>query len=310
MQTATPLSRLGRKLQDSFLPVRRMLSRAVLVYEERHFRDVAVEGLYSALAAEAKKLRTELKSLEERAIIRLDILMEELWRRMEGVGARQATEIQRLSARLDHLQEKTAGQVPEFQRLAAQMAQAQTMAEEVAAIRLSGGSAAPDPAARWEAYVKEFHALEPVADLTAGGFGEVATTAGLAVYVVDGDPVQHLRGVADGSLGGAFCGEVPENRLGDLMAQLARVLRPGGVAIFETSDAAPPGLSAAASAAGLDIEDNGSTLPIEGRLGGVSAELSDPALREIAHGINGLVARLNDVLYGPQEHGLVARRPG
>jgi hypothetical protein len=94
------------------------------------------------------------------------------------------------------------------------------------------------------------------------------------------------------------------------MAELARVLRPGGVAIFETSDAAPPGLSAAASAAGLDIEDYGSTLPIEGRLGGVSAELSDPALREIAHGINGLVARLNDVLYGPQEHGLVARRPG
>jgi len=42
----------------------------------------------------------------------------------------------------------------------------------------------------------------------------------------------------------------------------------------------------------------------------VSAELSDPALREIALGINGLVARLNDVLYGPQEHGLVARRPG
>jgi hypothetical protein len=94
------------------------------------------------------------------------------------------------------------------------------------------------------------------------------------------------------------------------MAELARVLRPGGVAIFETSDATPPGLSAAASAAGLDIEDNGSTLPLDGRLGGVSAELSDPALREIALGINGLVARLNDVLHGPQEHGLVARRPG
>ena len=33
-----------------------MLSRAVLVYEERHFREVAVEGVYSALAAEGKKL--------------------------------------------------------------------------------------------------------------------------------------------------------------------------------------------------------------------------------------------------------------
>ncbi|MCW3045089.1 MAG: hypothetical protein JWL57_3247 [Actinobacteria bacterium] len=288
-----------------------MLSRAVLVYEERHFRDVAVEGVYSALAAEARKLRIELKSLEERAIIRLDILMEELWRRMEGVGARQATEIQRLSARLDDLQAQSAGRVPEFQRLAAQMAEAQAMAAEVAAIRLSGGSAAPDPTARWEAYVKELQGFEPVADLTAaGGFLEVASTAGLAAYVVDGDPVQHLRSVADGTLGGAFCGEVPEQRVADLMAELSRALRPGGVAIFETSDAVPPALSVAARAAGLDIEDNGSSLPLDGRLGGVSEELSDPALREIALGINGLVGRLNDVLHGPQEHGLVARRPG
>src|ERR1700704_1334032 len=127
-----------------------MLSRAVLVYEERHFRDVAVQGVYGALAAEGKKIRIELKSLEERAIIRLDTLMEELWRRMEGVGARQATEIQRLSARIDHLQAQSAGQVPDFQRLAAQMAEAQAMAAEVAAIRLSGGSTASDPAARWE----------------------------------------------------------------------------------------------------------------------------------------------------------------
>jgi hypothetical protein len=287
-----------------------MLSRAVLVYEEKHFRDVAVDGVYSALATEAKKLRGELKSLEERAIIRLDILMEELWRRMEGVGARQATEIQRLSARLDDLQSQSAGQVSEFQRLAAQMAEAQAMAEEVAAIRISGGSAAPDPAARWEAYVKEFHGLEPVADLTeAGGFLEVASTAGLAAYVVDGDPVQHLRSVEDGSLGGAFCGEVPEHSIPDLMAELSRALRPGGVAIFETSDAVPPALCLAARAAGLDVEDNGLTLTLD-RLGSVSAELSDPALREIALGINGLVGRLNDVLYGPQEHGIVARRPG
>ena len=69
-------------------------------------------------------------------------------------------------------------------------------------------------------------------------------------------------------------GETPRRYAPESMA--------GGVAIFETSDASPPGLSAAASAAGLDIEDNGngSTLPLDGRLGGVSAELSDPALRE------------------------------
>src|ERR1700704_1512188 len=211
MRTPTSLARLGGKLQDSLLPVRRMLSRAVLVYEERHFREVAVEGVYGALAAEGRKLRSELKSLEERAIIRLDILMEELWRRMEGVGARQATEIQRLSARIDHLQEQSAGQVPELQRLAAQMAEAQAMASEVAAIRLAGGSAAPDPGTRWEAYAKELQGFEPVVDLTrGGGFLEVAATAGLAAFAVDGDPVQHLRGVEDGSLGGAFFGGGPE----------------------------------------------------------------------------------------------------
>jgi hypothetical protein len=289
-----------------------MLSRAALVYEERHFRDVAVNGVYSALAAEGKRLRAELKSLEERAIIRVDTLMEELWRRMEGVGARQATEIQRLSARLDDMASQTAGQVPEIRRLAEQMAGVQTMAAEVAAIRLAGGSPALDPAPRWEAYVKQFQGLEPVADLAGGqhGFLEAARIAGVAAYAADGDPIEHLAGVADRSLGGAFCGELPGARVDDLMAGLARTLRPGGVAIFETSEAAPPGLAAAARAAGLEMEDNGSSLPLNGRLAGVSAELSDPALREIALGINGLVARLNDVLYGPREHGLIARRPG
>ncbi len=288
-----------------------MLSRAALVYEERHFRDVAVNGVYAALATEAKKLRGELKSLEERAIIRVDTLMEELWRRMEGVGARQATEIQRLAARMNHLEAQTDGQLPEIRRLATQMAEAQRMAAEVAAIRTPGGSA-PDAAARWEASVKQLHGLGPVADLAGGrgGFLEAARSAGLAAYAVDGDPLRHLEGVADESLGGAFCGRTHNSGIGDLMAGLARTLRPGGVVIFDTSDAVPLDLLAAARAAGFEVEDNGSALPVEARLAGVSPELSDPTLREIALGINGLVAQLNNVLYGPTEHGLVARRPG
>lgn len=286
-----------------------MLSRAALVYEERHFRDVAVAGVYTALAAEAKKLRGDLKSLEERAIIRLDTLMEELWRRMEGVGARQATEIQRLSARLDTLQQQSAGQMPEILRLAAQMAEAQAMAAEVAAMRLSGGGVAPDPTARWEAYAKEFQGFDPVVDLSGGGgFLETATKAGLPVYATDGDPVAHLLGVEEGSLGGAFCGELGNVSTGELMAGLVRGLRPGGIAIFETSDAASPRLLAEARASGLQIEDNGSSPPPNGRLANVSVELTDPALREIAAGINALVARLNNVLYGPREHGVMVRR--
>ena len=111
---------LGRKLlQDALLPLRRTLSRAALVYEERHFRDIAVNDVYNELEAEATKLQADLKSLEERVIIRVDTLMEELWRRMEGVGARQATEIQRLAAQVEELRARTEAQLAEIQRLAA-----------------------------------------------------------------------------------------------------------------------------------------------------------------------------------------------
>jgi len=110
---------LGRKLlQDALLPLRRTLSRAALVYEERHFRDIAVNDVYNELEAEATKLQADLKSLEERVIIRVDTLMEELWRRMEGVGARQATEIQRLAAQVEDLRARTEAQLAEIQRLA------------------------------------------------------------------------------------------------------------------------------------------------------------------------------------------------
>ena len=343
MRTGTPksrpgLSHLGKKLQDSVLPVRRMLSRAALVYEERHFRDVAVDGVYSALAAEGKKIRAELKSLEERAIVRVDILIEELWRRTEGVGARHATEIQRLAASLSRLQSQTAAQISELQHVAAQMAEAQQLAAEVARLRIRGGAAPAEGRSRWEPLIKHFQGLEPVAHLGCGqgDFLDLALSFDLAAYGVDPDPeavarcreagldarqsdvVEHLRAVEPGSLGGAFCSRTVDHlrdgSLGDLMVAVAGALRPGGVAIFEAPDAIShqPAdlLAAAARASGLEIDDAGSPYPPDSRMPGVSPDLSDPSLREIAHGINTLVAQLNDVLYGPQDHALVARRPG
>ena len=52
----------------------------------------------------------------------------------------------------------------------------------------------------------------------------------------------HLAGLGDESLGGVFCSQVvehlPPDLLPTLMEQIARVLRPGGVAVVETPNPA------------------------------------------------------------------------
>ncbi|HEU5001818.1 MAG TPA: hypothetical protein VFW71_03440 [Actinomycetota bacterium] len=131
-------SLLSQRVRDALLPARRLLSRAVLVYEERHFRELAVGALYGALAAEAGRLRDEVRALEERVIMRVDIVLEELWRRTEGVGARQATELQRLAARVAELEAQGSAQAPELERLARQMAEVHRLAGEVGALRAGG----------------------------------------------------------------------------------------------------------------------------------------------------------------------------
>ena len=269
---ATP-AQMRRRLQAGLLPVRRMLSRAVLVYEERHFRDIAVGAVYAALASEARKIRDEMIDLEERVVLRVDILMEELWRRTEGVGARQATEVQRLAARLSELATRTEVAVPELHRLAVQMAEAHRLAGEAAG--LACGEASPGPG--------------PVSDLDQLE-----------------DPTAHLAGLPEGSLGAArslagAAALAPEDQ-GALVTALARALRPGGAALF--GRAGPDGpLAGLAREAGLQVEESHTP-----EAGLVNAELADPALRLIAETINALADQLNQARRA-QGALLVVRKP-
>lgn len=330
-----------------------MISRAALVYEERHFRELAVRGVQNALQTEAIKLRDDLRSLEERVILRADIVLEELWRRTEGAGARQATALQRLAGRVDDLELAGSVQAPELARLANQMAEVHRLATEVAEIRRSaeagGGGAAsgtiadelsrslPAPVQRLEPYLKFFEVGPPVVDLAPGQseFVRLATEAGLAASGLpssSGDALEYLGSVEPGSLGGIFCPSLVDgldlDTIGELLLLVAQALVPGGVAVIESANPAsftrylsalrhperptprfPEQLAAVAADAGLEVEECRYSPPPSRHLAGVSRDLADPALAEVADGINGLVAQLNELLYGPQDYALVLRRP-
>lgn len=247
------MSLLSRRLRDSLLPARRVLSRAVLVYEERHFRELAVGAVYGALAAEAGRLRDEIRALEERVIMRVDIVLEELWRRTEGVGARQATQLQRLAARVAELEAQGSTQAPELGRLARQMAEVHRLAGEVAGL----------------------HALtHPESDPQV---------------------VVSVNGRSDDDLTA-------------LLAGVASQLAPGATAVIADPDGASrESLASGAPAAGLEIVEWLPPAPDRPPLAGVTTDLSDPAVREIAVAINALVAQINNALHAPQEPGVVVR---
>lgn len=303
--------RLLLEVQAALLPARRMLSRAALVYEERHFREIAVKAVETALLGEIGKVRDEIRALEERIILRVDIVMEELWRRSEGAGARQATELQRLGARLEHLQEHSATQAPELARLARQMADVQRLAAEVSDLRRQAGAPGPLLTALGrpqggplvDAYAKYFEGLDPVLDLApdGGAFEPRAAEAGLSAAVA-------------GVLSGIRAGRLPEDQgeegIAALLGALHRALQPGGVAVVEVAHSRPPeALTALAEDAGFEVEERLDAAPAGHRLGEVGGDLTDPGLREIAEGINAVVDRLNDFLFAPRSYALVLRRP-
>ncbi|MGH2717678.1 MAG: hypothetical protein ACRDJU_03725 [Actinomycetota bacterium] len=341
-----PAAILLARVQHSLLPARRMLSRAVLVYEERHFRELAVSSVLAALGTEAAKIRDEVRSLEERIILRADIVMEELWRRTEAVGARQATELQRLTRRVTQLQEEHAEKAPELAHLANQMSEVHRLATEVAEIRRqSGGPPGPvlaelerglpiPPAQRLEPYLKYFERLAPVLDLTTGSdFARLARAAGIEVSQLPqgSSAADFLAGLAPGSAGAAFCDHLvdglDDGALTELLRAVGRALEPGGVAIVETQNPAslarrlaagrnpgtvlrtPESLAALALEAGLEVDECRFGPPPSRHLSGVSPGAADAAVQEVADGINSLVAQLNDLLYGPQDYAVILRAP-
>ena len=209
--------------------------------------------------------------------------------------------------------------------------------------------------AKLEPYLAWFRGHEPIVDLGCGKgeFLELAAREGLKAYGVDSDPeviayceeigldgreedlLEHLRGLGDGAVGGVFCSQVVEHLPPDVMAglvgEVARVLAPAGVALFETPNPASfathvqsfwrdpthirpvpeAALSFAARTAGLIVEDVVYTsLPTEqDRLPAITLEPKDPELRDAVAGLNRVIAQLNGLLYGPQDYALIASKP-
>jgi O-antigen chain-terminating methyltransferase len=149
--------------------------------------------------------------------------------------------------------------------------------------------------------------------------------------VVEGDLLQFLRAQAAGSLGGVFASQVAEHLpppvLEDLLREAHRVLRRGGRLALETVNPRsvvgflevylrdltherplhPETLSFLAAAAGFTDVRVELRAPVDpsSLLRPIPAEgLPAPAVQAI----NENVARLNHLLYGPQEYVLLAVR--
>ncbi|MGE5125671.1 MAG: class I SAM-dependent methyltransferase, partial [Betaproteobacteria bacterium] len=200
-------------------------------------------------------------------------------------------------------------------------------------------------------YAELFRDLAPVADLGCGRgeFLDALREQGIAACGVEGnanavrecrergldvqqgDLVEFLRSRPDGGLGGVFAAQVVEHlppaALQALLAESHRVLRPGGLLVLETVNAAsalafldvfvrdltherplhPDTLRFLAAAAGFAearIEWR-SPVPEDVRLHGApSGGLPPP----VARVFNENVARLNALLFAPLDYALVARR--
>jgi O-antigen chain-terminating methyltransferase len=204
-------------------------------------------------------------------------------------------------------------------------------------------------------YMPFFRDASPVVDLGCGRgeFLELAGRHGLAVHGVDTDPesvrrcrdidldareenlFDHIAGMESESVGGVFCSQVvehlPPETIPVLLEQIARVLRPGGVAVLETPNPASfathvqsfwrdpthirpvphAALAFAARSAGLVV---GSTIysslpPDAERLKPLAARPAGREARDLVRGVNGLVHQLNALLYGPQDYALVVSKP-
>ena len=161
------------------------------------------------------------------------------------------------------------------------------------------------------------------------GFVEVCRERKLAV--AHGDLLAFLRSQPDAQLGGLFAAQVAEHlppaALLETLRESHRVLRPGGLLVLETVN--PRSLVAFLEIYNRDLSHERPLHPDTLRFmaaaagfGDVRIELRSPVdaasrLRVVpgeglppraAEALNENVQRLNDLLYGPQEYALIARR--
>jgi SAM-dependent methyltransferase len=164
-----------------------------------------------------------------------------------------------------------------------------------------------------------------------GNAQAAALCRGRGLDVADGDLVDFLRAQAAGSLGGVFAAQVVEHLppavLQAMIAEAHRALRPGGRLVLETVNTRsvtgflevylrdlthrtplhPETLSFLAAAQGFTEVRVEMRSPVDpaGQLQPVPPEGLPPGAAAV---LNENAARLNALLYGPQEYVLIARR--
>ena len=154
---------------------------------------------------------------------------------------------------------------------------------------------------------------------------------GRGLDVVDGDLLGLLRAQADASAGGVFAAQVAEHLppavLQSTLREAHRVLRPGGLLVLETVNPRsvvgflevynrdltherplhPETLSFLTAAAGFTDVRVEMKSPVE-PAARLQAIPTDGLPERAAQGLNENIAKLNALLYGPQEYALLARR--
>jgi O-antigen chain-terminating methyltransferase len=181
----------------------------------------------------------------------------------------------------------------------------------------------------------EFLELAEWVDISAYGVdtdnGAVETCKLLGLDARLEDPLGHLASLSAESLGGVFCSQrieylTPEE-LSTLVQEVARVLKPGGVVIFETANpnclaslasfwgdparVRPVPASALATLMrtnGLQVTDVLYPVAEEPKLGPLEVDAGDAAVLAVVRQLNGLLEDVQKSLYGARDYTLVATK--
>ena len=287
----------------------------------------------------------------------------EYWLRAEAADARLATEVQRLADEVSRVRGENAailGLISEPSPVAVggngvgESSGKKSKSRVVATAALGRAIERGTREAvlqRFSTYKELIRDRGPVIDLWCGRgeFLELAEWVDIAAYGVDTnadtvesckllgldtrleDPVSHLASLPAGSLGGVFCSQrieylTPEV-LQTLVREVARVLKPGGIVIFETPNpdclaalanfwgdparvrpVPAPALAALMRISGLQVTDVLYPLTERPKLRSLEVDSDDAGLLAVVGQVNGLLADLERSLYGALDYTLVATR--